>query len=102
MVQFVNPELFYFHYGTGKVYSVSSSDNLTEEDLITYWDLVEEADRTEIQSFVDFKVFKAVPYQSTQHTNIVDAIGFVDGKRRNCNGREMEYKVSPLCMSLPR
>ncbi len=56
------PRVFYYHYGTGKVYSVSSSDNLTDEDLVTYWNLVEEADRTEIQSFVDFKVFKSISH----------------------------------------
>ena len=68
------PRVFYYHYGTGKVYSVSSEDNLTEQDITQYWPLVEAADKVEIQSFVDFKVFKAVPYNPSSHRNVVDAI----------------------------
>ena len=66
------PMCFYYDFIADQCFSVSQEDLLTEDDVINYFDYVEEADRKEIQSFVNFKIFKLD--LSTNSTNTVDAV----------------------------
>ena len=53
--------VFYFCLRTGEavIYS-TSSDVLTDEDLINHWPQVDEADRLEIAAFIKHGVFEAI------------------------------------------
>ena len=43
---------------SGEVLKVDGQVDLTDQDIIDFWELVEAADLKELQSFVDDKVFK--------------------------------------------
>ena len=48
---------------------------LSEDDIYTYWNLVEAADRAELQAFVNFNVFEAKNIKDIEvNPNIVDGV----------------------------
>ncbi len=71
---FRNSRCFYYDFKDDECFSVSSDDILTQQDLIDYWYLVDEADRKEIASFVEHTVFKLSLRYGSNVTNVIDAI----------------------------
>ena len=49
---------FYYSFTGDECYSVSSDDNMTEEQIAQFWPLVEIADREEAESFIEHDVFE--------------------------------------------
>ena len=81
----VQPTCFLSCVFTGEIFKVDTdTDLLTEEEVIAHWDLVQEADRHELQQYVDETVFEAVKrYQpdGTKVDNEIDAIWIRKWKR---------------------
>ena len=67
-------QCFYVGLIDQEIFSVTSDDILTPEDIIKHWDLIDAADREEIRSFVKHKVFHLQPLHNFNANNIVDAI----------------------------
>jgi hypothetical protein len=63
---------FYYDFINDHCFSVTQEDFLTEDDVINYFPYVEEADRKEVSSFVNFEVFKLD--LAERATNTVDAV----------------------------
>ena len=64
--------MFYYDFRGDFCFSVTQEDYLTEEDIVKYFPYVEEADKKEVKSFVDFKIFQLDT--SRNATNVVDAV----------------------------
>ena len=50
------------------------SDILTEEDIINNWQDVQHADRQELKSFIDHKVFACQAQNQMANGNLIDAV----------------------------
>ena len=69
---FEHSTCFYYDLINDYCFSVSQEDFLTESDVIEFFPYVEEADRKEVASFVNFDIFELdLTYNAT---NVVDAV----------------------------
>jgi hypothetical protein len=88
---------FYVDLNTLEAFKVDAEvDNLTEEEVYENWDLVDAADRKELEQFVKEKVWKC--REASQTKNIIDAIWIRKWKWYHLPGGKKERRVkSRLC-----
>ena len=69
----VTPRCFYFCLRTCEVFGLQGDLVLTEQEIFDNWDLVDAADRAELEAFVKFDVFDKIHINSTSTNNVIDA-----------------------------